>query len=223
MTKKRIASIVLICLITIKTQAQEIFSEGSIVYHITITGKVPSPTNEPTLTETKSGTMTLFVKGDNIRQDIVLEDGYTHSQITNYTTGKEIILKNINNLKYAIEISLPGKNKENTSSKNETITPNNTSEKIAGLAVKSTSVQLKNGQKTTVFFTDKYQLLHPETFEQFSNLKGIPAKYDLLMANGFNTHFELSSLNLSPIQNALFRIPDGYRIISQKEYEKLFK
>jgi hypothetical protein len=93
--------------------AQQKFTEGIITYNITITGKVPTPANEPALTETKSGTMTISIKGDNIREDIKLEDGYTHAQISNYATGKEIILQAINTIPYAIEINLKDQRKNN--------------------------------------------------------------------------------------------------------------
>ena len=223
MAIKKSIFVVLFTFSSLNLVAQEIFSEGSIIYNITITGKVPTTANEPALTETKSGTVSIYIKGDNVRQDIVLEDGYTHSQLTNYTTGKEIILTEINNLKYAIEIAIADKNARNTPIERQLITYNDSTEIIAGLTTKSATTQSKNGQKAWLLYIEKYQLIHPELFEQFPNLKGIPAKYDLLMANGFTTHFELSALNVMPVQNALFRIPEGYRIISQKEYEKLFR
>lgn len=223
MIAKKIAFTILLSLSYLLTQAQKLVSEGTINYKVTISGKVPTPANEPAITESKSGTVSIKIKGDNIRQDVQLEDGYKHSQISNFTTGKEIILQSVNGLKYAIEINIKDKEKQNSQYYNAAITLNKDMKSFAGYDSKSATATYKNGTTLALFILQDYYLNYPQIFDRFPDLKGIPASYDLLMGNGFTTHFELTTLNEDPIQNALFRIPEGYRIISQKEYEKLLK
>lgn len=204
-------------------QAQKLLTEGIITYKITISGKVPTPANEPSVTETKSGTVTIRIKGDNIRQDLQLEDGYLHSQISNYATGKEIILQSINDLKYAIEINLKDKEQQNNTYYNAVLTSNKETKTIAGFNAVSTLLTYKNGTTLSLFIVPNYYIHYPAIFDRFPDLKAIPASYDLLMANGFTMHFELAALKEIPVENAAFRVPEGYRIISQKEYEKLLR
>jgi len=222
MTLLKTGAILLLCLVTFTARAQKLLSEGTLIYKISISGKVPTPANEPAITETKSGTVSIRIKGDNIRQDIQLEDGYTHSQISNFTTGKEIILQSVNGLKYAIEISISDKARQNPYY-NGTLTLDKDVRSFAGRDARSATLTYKNGTAAPFFLLSDYYLSYPQIFERFPDLKGIPASYDLLMGNGFSTHFELSAVNEDPVQNATFRIPEGYRIISQKEYEKLLK
>lgn len=203
--------------------AQEKFTEGIITYNITITGKVPTPANEPALTETKSGTLTISIKGDNVRKDIKLQDGYTHSQISNYATEKEIILQTINTTRYAIEINLDDQRKKNAAYLNAQQETGSGKKTIAGQNATESTLKYKNGSAINLYYISSYDLKHPELFEQFPQLKGIPAIYDIPMSNGFTTHFELSSILAEPVANATFRIPEGYRIISRKEYDKLLR
>ncbi len=203
--------------------AQEKFSEGIIKYKITITGQVPTPANEPALTETKSGTLTISIKGDNVREDIQLEDGYTHSQISNYATEKEIILQTINTTRYAIELNLKDQRKKNAGYYDALLQLGSGRKTIAGKDAREGALKYKNGSSLNFYFVNEYELKHPEVFEQLPEIKGIPAEYDLPMSNGFTTHFELSSIEAEPVSNATFRIPEGYRIISRKEYDKLLR
>lgn len=203
--------------------AQEKFSEGIISYKITITGKVPTPANEPALTQTKSGVMNISIKGDNVREDIILEDGYNYAQISNYATEKEIILQTINTVRYAIEITLKDQRKKNEMYYGAELSPGKGQQVIAGRTAIESSLKYKSGSTLNFYYINSYELNHPEVFDQFPELNGIPAIYDIPMSNGFITHFELVKIDMIPVANAVFRIPEGYRIISRKEYDKLMR
>ena len=222
MIAKKITLTFLLILSGLLAQAQALFSEGVITYKITISGKVPTPANEPSITETKNGTVSIQIKGDNFRQDIKLEDGYQHSQISNFATGKEIILQSINGLKYAIEINIKDKKKQGKYF-GAILNMGNEVKSFAGNEAKSATITYTDKSTSTIYILTHYQLSHPEIFEPFPELKAIPAGYDLLMENGFSTHFELTQISKEPVDNAIFRVPVGYRIISQKEYEKLLR
>lgn len=203
--------------------AQEELSEGILVYDITITGKVPTPANEPAITETKSGTLTIYLKDDNVRQDITLEDGYKYSRISNYTTDKDMILQTINTIKYAIEISMREERKKNAAYLNAALEKGKGQKKIGNFDAKEGLLKYKDGSAFTLYYLDQYELKHPEVFEHSPELKGIPAQFDLPMSNGFSTHFALKTISQEPVANTVFRIPEGYRVISRKEYEKLIR
>lgn len=220
---RNLISLLLIILPATSIVAQEKLSEGVLTYHITITGKVPTPANEPALTETKSGTLTIYLKEDNVRQDISLEDGYRYSRISNYTTDKDIILQTINTVKYAIEVSMKESRKKNSAFMDAVLKKGKGKKDIAGYTATEAVLQYKDGSEFPLYYTEQYELNHPELFEHAPQLKGLPVLYDIRMSNGFTTHFELKTINLQPVANAAFRVPEGYRIISRKEYEKLIR
>ncbi len=94
---------------------------------------------------------------------------------------------------------------------------------FAGFEGVSALLTYKNGSTLPLHILQNYYINYPAIFERFPDLKAIPASYDLLMTNGFTTHFELLELKEGPVDNAIFRVPVGYRIIGQKEYEKLLR
>lgn len=203
--------------------AQEQLTEGILTYAVAISGKVPTPANEPALTETKSGTLTIYLKDDNIRQDIRFDDGYTYSRISNYTTDKDIILQTINTIRYAIEVSMKEERKKVAPFLNATVEQGKSRKNIGGLEAREATLKYKDGSTLALFYVNQYSLAHPEIFERAPELQGIPAQFDVPMSNGFTTHFELKTISREPVATATFRVPEGYRIISRKEYEKLIR
>lgn len=223
MLKRKTALLLLLVVFQFSAFAQQKLAEGIITYKVTITGKVPTPANEPSLTETKSGTMSIYIKDDNLRQDIRLEDGYMHSRISNYTTGKDVILQTINTVRYAIEVSLSDQHKKNQAFYNAVMQPGKGKKQLGGFEAREGTLRYKDGSVFSLYFIDAYTMAHPDIFDRTPELSGIPAEFDLPMSNGFTTHFELSNISMEPVGNHIFRIPEGYRIISKKEYERLLR
>jgi hypothetical protein len=202
--------------------AQQKFTEGVIVYDITISSN-SSQTPEVPATESQTGTFTIQIKEENVRQDIIFEDGYKYSRLSNFATEKDIILQTINAVKYAIEVSIKEQKKKNAAHYNATFTTDKDIKTIGSFQAYRGSLKYKDGNVFSFFYLKEYELKHPEIFEKMPELKGIPVSFDMPMANGFNTHFELKSISQEPVTNASFRIPEGYRIISKKEYDRLIK
>jgi hypothetical protein len=222
MIKKTLLSLYFLCSFY-SAFAQEKLGEGILVYNIAISGKVPTPANEPALTETKSGTLTIYLKDDNVRQDITLEDGYRYSRLSNYTTGKDIILQTVNTIRYAIELSMKDERRKNAVYLNAAMEKGKGRKKIGNFDAAEGILKYRDGSVFSLYYIDRYELKHPELFEHSPELKGIPAQFDIPMSNGFTTHFELKTISAEPVSNSIFQVPEGYRIISKKEYEKLIR
>ncbi len=201
--------------------AQRKLAEGILVFDITISGKIRD--TEDRIPEQKTGTLTLFVKDDNIRQDIRLEDGYQYSRLINYTTKKELVLQHINTIKYAIETNLSDFYNKVQTFRNAELFTSTHKEHKNGFEALSATLTYKDGSVFPFYYINDYELKHPEIFERMPDLKGIPVVFDLPMNNGFVTHFQLRSITQEPVANTIFRVPEGYRIITKKEYDKLIK
>ncbi len=199
--------------------AQQKFTEGTIEYTITINGPATTDDNNPGVS--KAGTLLFSIKDNNVRQDLKLEDGYTYSRIGNFVTEKDIILQTLNTVNYAIETDLKSLKAKAGAYYGARFETTANTRKVNDIDVQEAVLKYKDGSTLRFFYNKSYELAHPEIFERMPELKGLPALFDIPMNNGFVTHFELRRVSPGPVGNAVFRVPEGYRIISKKEYDKL--
>lgn len=198
--------------------AQQKLTEGTIEYAISING--PAAEAGETVTG-KAGTLVFSIKEHNVRQDLKLDDGYTYSRIGNFVTEKDIILQTLNTVNYAIETDLNSLKLKTSAYYGARLEEGKQTKKVNNIEVREAVLRYKDGTVMQFYYTKGHELPHPEIFERMPELKGIPAIFDIPMSNGYVTHFELKRIAPEPVGNAVFRIPEGYRIISKKEYDKL--
>lgn len=204
---------------TLPAYAQQKLTEGTIEYNISINGPAaPGTTEAPA---GKAGTLLFRIKDHNVRQDLKLEDGYTYSRIGNFVTEKDIILQTLNTVNYAIETDLKSLKSKADAYYGAKLEESGSVKKVNDIEVREAVLRYKNGSTMKFFYSKSYELPHPDIFERMPELKGIPAVFDVPMSNGYVTHFELKRVTQEPVGNAVFRVPEGYRIISKKEYDKL--
>ena len=199
--------------------AQQKLTEGTIEYAISING--PAATGSEEAGITKAGTLMFRIKDHNVRQDLKLDDGYTYSRIGNFVTEKDIILQTLNTINYAIETDLNSLKVKSGPYYGAKLEDGKGTKKINNIETREAVLKYKDGSKMQFYYAKSYQLSHPEIFEHMPELKGIPALFDIPMSNGYVTHFELKKIAQEPVDNVVFRVPEGYRIISKKEYDKL--
>ncbi len=171
----------------------------------------------------KAGTLTFRIKDHNVRQDLKLEDGYVYSRIGNFVTEKDIILQTLNTVNYAIETDLNSLKTKAGAYYGAKLAEGKATKKVNNIEVREAVLKYKDGSTLQFYYAKSHALAHPEIFEHMPELKGIPALFDIPMSNGYVTHFELKKIAEGPVNNAVFRVPEGYRIISKKEYDKLTK
>jgi hypothetical protein len=203
--------------------SQQKFTEGTLRYKITITGTIPTPADEPTMPETQNGILTIQIKDELIRQDLLLEDGYSNTRISNYITDKGLVLQTINTMKYAIEVSLKERGKMNEKYNYGSLEPGKGKRSFGTVEGVEANYHLTDGSSLHFYYIADYELKYIDIFDGMPRIKGIPASFDMPMANGFSMHFELESILPHPVPHATFKVPEGYRIISKKEYEKLIR
>ncbi len=203
--------------------AQQLLSEGVLLFNIRITGDNIISEGGTAHKESQSGKLLIYIKEDNIRQDFSMDNGYNYSRIMNYSTRKEIVLQEISTMKYAIETNINDFLKKSDPYRNAVLRTNAHQSGHNGFRTVSATLTYRDSSSMQFSYVPDYWLAHPGIFEKMPELKGIPAVFDLPLSNGFTTHFELSAIRREPISNTIFRIPEGYRIINRKEYEKLIK
>ncbi len=207
-----ILSLTLICL---NAYAQRTFNEGVINYDISI----DPPANQEGLLQYK-GSYDIIVKGSKVKETLILENGYTMTLLYNYADSTVYSLKKLGNKQYAIQLDL--KNMQNRRKKYEgyTLKDLKGTKEIAGTTVNEAIVTYKNGNTSTIAYSKDWS---PGNIV-FDNYPGI--EYVLFSFKNFNddgTAIRFSAKNISaePVENSVFRIPSGYKIISNAEYQQL--
>ncbi len=214
MTKPKCYIFLILFLISaITCLAQKPFTEGTVIYNVTLA----SPSKQ-----TFSGTYTFFIKGNQIRKEIKLNNGYQDVVLLNCGTNKVYSLQNKNGKKYAIELSMQELQQRQAKfdgfkMANET----NDTKKIAGYSVYKANVNYTDGSTPVVYYTKDWQPTQPITFERFPNAKFLPVRFSYTDEHGMAMTFEAQVIDLEPIENSRFRIPADYKMISYKEYKEL--
>jgi hypothetical protein len=202
--------------------AQELFTEGTIKYKVTILAP-PNP-DDPTATRpAQNGTYVLYIKNKKVRKDLILDGGFRSTNLADYRVGKNIILKTVAGIKYALETDVQDELEEQKRFVNGKFLAGAESKKIGNILSQEGMLTYSNGEHLHFYFDPEYKMELSYVFEQFPELEGIPAEFELNLSGGYKTRFELVSVTAEPIRNSIFRVPEGYRIISKKEYEQLAK
>jgi hypothetical protein len=194
-------------------RAQKPFMEGTIIYKVTLA----SADNK-----IFSGTYTFFIKGNQVRKEIKLNNGYQDIVLLNSGTNKVYSLQNRNGKKYAIELSMPQLLKSQEKFNGFTVKDEtNESKKIAGYSVYKANINYTDGTAHEVYYTKEWDPSQKVTFERFPNAKFLPMYFSYTDDQGMVMTFEAEKIEPEPIENAIFRIPADYKMISYGEYKQL--
>jgi hypothetical protein len=195
--------------------AQKPFNEGVMVYRVTL------QTAENT---SFTGTYTFTYKGSQIRKDLKLNNGYEDVVLLDCGCNKAYSLQNSNGKKYAIELSMDDMHRKQEKFKGFTIKGEEyTNKKIAGLSVNKATIVYHDGSGTDVLFSKEYQAPFPLVFERFPDARFLPLSFSYKDDNGMVMQFEAEKVAAGPVENAVFRIPTDYKMITNAEYKQLSK
>lgn len=213
MMKYKLCVLFILLLTAGTSRAQKPFTEGTLVYKVSLT----SADNKSV-----SGTYTFFIKGNQVRKEIRLNNGYQDVVLLNCGSNKVYSLQNKNGKRYAIELSMQEMLKrqekfDGFTLKNETAD----TKKIAGYPVYKANVSYSDGTSPEVYYTKEWHPTQPITFERFPNASFLPVYFSYTNEQGMVMTFEAEKIEPGPIENSMFRVPADYKMISYKEYKEL--
>ena len=192
---------------------QKNFSEGSLVYNIS----VETGSSEPKMADMLDGaTTTVYLKGNESRTEMVSGLG-SEATIYNATTGNGVILKDYSAQK--LMITLTPEDWKANNKKYDGITFENTGETadISGFNCQKAIAKLKDGSTFTVYYTTDFNVTNKDYDYQFKTLPGLAVQYE--MQNGkMKFKFTLAKINYSVVPASKFEIPkSGYRVLTYQE------
>lgn len=196
--------------------AQKPFMEGTINY------KVVFETKDH---RTFNGTYVFAIKDGQIRKDLKLSNGFEDIVIINTDNNSIYSLRTKNGKKFVIQLSMDEMTQRQEPYKGFTLLEDPNKEKvIAGKKAIKGMLAYKNGTKTEIYFTPDWYSEKTITYERFPDAKFIPLEYTYKDdAKGFTMHMIAESVNAAPVENAIFRIPQDCKVISNEEYKQLSK
>lgn len=217
---RRVGSLLgLFILSSLAVKGQVKFNEGVLEYRVQIKNEADTIRNE--------GTFTIHIKEGNVRKELKLNNGYDHVTLTNYNLGKHIILQKFNKHHYAVEMPEKEYRKKSAKYSNAQYYQEGSwlhvDDSLQETNGKRVDITYRHGKTISAYVLDKYYLDYPRIFEQMPEIVGIPVAFQIESGNNYTMSFRLIKCNPQPISNNIFRIPEGYRIISHQEYDKLAK
>ena len=193
--------------------AQKPFTEGVIAYNIKLTSADHKE---------YAGVYTFTFKGPHIKKELKLDNGFNDIVIMDCGVNTVYSLQNRSGKKYAIQLSMDEVLKKQLPFSAFTLnTEENSSKSIAGYPTYKCKVSYKNGTASDIYYSKEWYPAQAVTFERFPGAKFLPMQYAYTDEHGTSMEFEVSSIELSPVENAVFRIPPDYKMISYEDYKQL--
>jgi GLPGLI family protein len=211
--KARFAVLIIFLFFITICRGQNRFSEGSIVYNITIN----SNDSSGKLSDGFDGaTNTIYIKGNLSRSELVSVFG-TQSTIVDGKTGNATVLKEYGDKKFMISMTHDDWLEANKKYDSVTFTYENEYKIIAGYNCQKATGTLKSGESFIVYFTN--QLIPMNKDFQYSNrsLPGLALEYESNLGNN-KVAFSASKISFDPVPASKFDLPKtGFRVITYKE------
>lgn len=194
-------------------RAQKVLTEGFINYKI----KLESPDSR-----TFTGTYTFTFKGTQLRKDLQLSNGYRHVIILNSTTNIIYSLQNRNGKKYAVELAMDDVMKKQEKYTRFSVTDEQLrSDSVAGCVAYKGIIRYKDGSSADLCYTKEWYPPISVTYNRYPDAQFMPLVFSYKDEDGVVMHFEADKIESGPVENANFRIPSDYTIISNAQYKQM--
>jgi len=194
---------------------QKPFTEGTIVYKVTLATRGQKDI---------VGTYIFEIKDAHVKKELKLSNGYQDIVLINTVANTMYSLQTSNGRKYAIQLRMDDAVKkqeafDNFHVKNELLNVKN----IAGFASCKGDVIYKDGTSAETYYTKEWYPSQSITFERYPNAKFLPLYFLYTDEHGISMEFEAKKIEAAPVPDAVFRIPGDYKMISYAEYQQMSK
>lgn len=208
----RLSALAMLVCMASESFAQKRFSEGTILYDISITTGTDKPQNADFL---NGATSAVYIKGDKSRTEMVSSLG-TQSTIID---GKNItILKEYGEQKYMIKLT--PEDWKDANKRNEDVTfaySDNETKIIAGYVCKKAVGKHSDGTTFITWYTTDILPENKDFQYTTKDIPGIAMEYETTMGN-MKVTYTVSKVNFGPVQASKFDLPKaGFRVLTYKE------
>ncbi|MGE5106045.1 MAG: hypothetical protein ACM3H8_00745 [Sphingobacteriales bacterium] len=211
--KSRIGIVVMLMVLTVLANAQKQFTEGTIVYDVT----VKTGSNEPQSADLLDGaTQKVFLKGNMSRTEMTSLLG-SSTTIHDAKNGTAIRLNEYGDQKIMTKLTKENFIESNKKYAGVVFEKSAEVKTIAGYKCNKATGKLKDGTTFTVFYTTELIPMNKEYDLQFKGLPGLALEYEATLG-GLQVTFTASKINFDIVPASRFDAPkSGYREMTYEE------
>ena len=195
------------------TLAQRQFTEGKIIYEITL-----HPGNENA--EQLTGTYTIILKGKQLRKELLLNNGFSTTILHDEAKKIAHTLRQSGDKKYAVQHNREQIKKQQAKLEGFTLAKMEKVTNLAGYEGRRGIITYTDKTVTEIIFSEEWQ---PESYiyDRFPGITVLPLEFSVATDEGVILHFRVKSIEPVPVENSNFKIPQDYKIITNEEYRQL--
>lgn len=196
--------------------SQQVFREGTVSYNVTIEG----PADQFEGVKEYKGTYIITIKGNMQRKELKLDNGFSDVTIVDGYKNKVYSLRELGKKKYAIELDNKALKSKIDVWRGYTLNGDGTQQTIANIVGYKGVITYPNGNTCDIYYSKEWQ---PGTdmFEHFPDIQVLPLAYIINSTGGMNMHFKITSIDATPVEQSIFRVPRNYKIVSYEEYKQI--
>ena len=205
---KHLLSILVLSFLMLSANAQRLFSEGVITYNVYTDGN----------TSSSIGKYIVYVKGNFVKRQLKLNNGYENNTIYNGKEGTSATLKVVQGTPYALMLTEAEVNAANKKFEGAKYSFEKNKENIAGYNAVRGKVTYRDGKSANIAITYDLRSEDPHFLTMFPNLNGVPLDYEI--DNGKSSmRFIAEKVEIRNVGSEEFVVPKNYKIVTKKELE----
>lgn len=198
------------------SKAQEVFSEGIIIYAVSI-GNVSGTQG---FTD-HAGTYTITLKGKLIRKELKMNNGYQNIILHNRTSGTTYSLQSTGGQLYAVQLDAKDVLDKQRPYERYSIRKEEGLSTIAGQQCQKAKITYKDGSISEAYLSTKWTTSDSAIYDRYPGIVALPLSFEYRNEDGIVMHFNAEKVVANPVENAVFRIPASYKMITNQEYKML--
>lgn len=205
MKKPLLTFLISLLAFTVFSQQRKIISDCTITYTVNNIGS-------NTENDLQAALKTIYLSGKQIRIDLN-SNTFNQTIFYNDNTGQATVLKSIGESKYISNYTATEWQKENAVYNGIKISFTENVKKILNYDCKEAILQLKNGNKYTVYYAPDIIPSVTENNFEFKIVPGLVLQYETSMHNQ-KIQYTASQLSFDPVPEFRFEVPtSGYKIL----------
>ncbi len=186
--------------------AQLPFTEGVATYDVRI-----RDANGQESLGTQAGTYRLTVKGPQVRRDLKMNNGFEATTIYDSRTAAAVVLQATAADKFAVRLTPVQWEARNAQFSSFALkTKGGKGSEIIGFSCQPAVASFSGGKDEDICLSD-IPLAQKSAFERYPGIEKLPLRFEHRTRNGSVIQFQLESLQRTPVEDAQFRVPAGYK------------
>ena len=200
--------------------AQKVFVEGTIVYSIQMQALATDGNSDIGV---HKGYYTITIKGKQVKKEFKLDNDFDNTILLNGDANTAYSLKVSGDKKFAIQLDadeLANRSSAYVGFRMEDLKGDAI---VAGMQAQKAKVSYKDGSSVDILYTKEWKPADNYLLEHFPSANYLPLDFTYKTENGVQIHFHAEKVEPGVVENAAFRVPKDYKVITKSEYAQLSK